>query len=376
MKERTNLPRWNGKRWQLQVQRDGVRRSFYSSTPGKAGQREAQTKADAWLQTGVHNENARISALWELYLQDVKLTGGTSNYQQISKAGTNYILPILGRLKIGALTVGHMQDVLNRAYKQGCLRPGAKKRQGGPLSRKTLQGIRAAMAAFVKWARKHQYTTLYPEDLEIPKGARLKGRTILQPDALRTLFSVGTTLYRGNSVFDENIYAYRFLVATGLRPGELVGLRCGDIDKNRVNLSRAINRYGETTQGKNENALRSFELNQYALHAYLAQLVLLRRQGLSTKAADPLFPLRNQQSLYNHWRHYQESNGIPHTSLYELRHTFVSIAQSLPDDLLKPVVGHSQSIDTRGIYAHELNGQGDRTADALTGAFEKVIKHA
>lgn len=376
MNKRTNTAKWTGTRWQIQVQRDGIRRSFYSSTPGRAGQREAQAKADAWLEDGVHDENTRVSTLWEKYLADVQLTSGTSNYQQISKAGANYILPVLGRVKIGALTVGQMQDVLNKAYKHGCLRPDCTRRREQPLSRKTLQGIRAAMVAFVKWARKHQYTTLYPEDLEIPKGARLKGRDVLQPDALRVLFAVDTVTRRGKRVFDTNIYAYRFLVATGLRPGELAGLRCGDVSDGRVDLARAINRYGEITQGKNENALRSFELNQYALEAYFAQLYLLRSSGVPTRKHDPLFPMRNQQSLYNHWKKYQESNGIPPVSLYELRHTFVSIAQSLPDDLLKPVVGHSRSMDTRGVYAHELVGQADKTAAELTGAFATVLHRA
>lgn len=119
-------------------------------------------------------------------------------------------------------------------------------------------------------------------------------------------------------------------------------------------IARAINRYGEITQGKNENALRSFELNQYALEAYFAQLYLLRSSGVPTRKHDPLFPMRNQQSLYNHWKKYQESNGIPPVSLYELRHTFVSIAQSLPDDLLKPVVGHSRSMDSINIFIAEI----------------------
>lgn len=376
MKERTNTAHWTGTRWKIQVQRDGERRCFYSSTAGLVGKREAHAKADAWLEDGVRDENTRIATLWAQYMEDVKLTGGTSNFRQISKAGENYILPTLGRVKIGALTVGQLQDVLNKAYKLGCLRPGCTKPRDTPLSRKTLQGIRAAMVSFVKWARKHQYTALYPEDLEVPKGARLKGRKILQPDALRTLFTVDTVTLRGKTVFDPNIYAYRFLVSTGLRPGELAGLRCGDIAEGRVNLARAVNRFGEETKGKNENALRSFDMNKYARHAYASQLLLLRRYGLSTRRDDPLFPMRNQQSLYNHWRKYQESNGIPPVSLYELRHTFVSIAQSLPDDLLKPVVGHSRSMDTRGIYAHELSGQTDRTAAELTDAFNVVLRQA
>ena len=100
---------------------------------------------------------------------------------------------------------------------------------------KTLMTIRAAETAFVKWCRRNKYTTLYP-DLSIPKNARMGKRTILQPTALKVLFSVDTRTYYGKLVFDEYIYAYRFAVATGLRPGELIVLWYGDIKGNTVNL--------------------------------------------------------------------------------------------------------------------------------------------
>ena len=62
-----------------------------------------------------------------------------------------------------------------------------------------------------------------------------------------------------------------------------------------------------------------------------------------------------------------KSNGIdPPVSLYELRHTFVSMVQDLPDSKLKPLVGHSRSMDTRGVYAHGVDGAQDETANELT----------
>lgn len=44
MGKRTNTAKWmeNQRRWQINVQKDGVRRSFTSSKPGRTGQREAK----------------------------------------------------------------------------------------------------------------------------------------------------------------------------------------------------------------------------------------------------------------------------------------------------------------------------------------------
>ena len=52
---RTNTAVWlpNQQRWQIKVQKDGVRRTFTSAKAGRTGQREANRKADAWLDEGI-----------------------------------------------------------------------------------------------------------------------------------------------------------------------------------------------------------------------------------------------------------------------------------------------------------------------------------
>ena len=189
-------------------------------------------------------------------------------------------------------------------------------------------------------------------------------------------FSTETCLFRGKLIFDDNIYCYRFIVASGLRPGEAVGLRLGDFTGRRVDISRSINRYNETTKGKNENAVRYIEMNDKAYEAYMGQLYLLQAWRVPRTPDTPLFPLVNQQSLYNHWRHYQETNGIPHISLYELRHTFVSVVKTLPAGEVKGLVGHSQDMDTFGVYGHTLTGEAEATAEAVNGTFLKLLNNA
>ena len=46
MTTRTNSAKWTGTRWRIDVQKDGQRKSFYSSKTGRTGQREANAKAD------------------------------------------------------------------------------------------------------------------------------------------------------------------------------------------------------------------------------------------------------------------------------------------------------------------------------------------
>ena len=375
MGRRTNTAIWHAKtnRWKIDVQKDGVRRSFYSSTPGRTGQREANRKADEWLDEGISNTSAKVSKLYAAWLEDLASTAGTSYQDECRKYGEYYILPICGELKIGELTEAHLQTVLNRSYKHGCLKKDRKRKPlGRPLSKKTLQGIRSVERSFIKWCRLHKYTTLFPENLSVPKNARLLGKKILQPDALHILFTVDTRKWYKQVIFDDFIYAYRFVVATGIRPGELVGLCYGNIKGDTVGLRQSINIHGETTQGKNENSIRSFNLNADARAAYDAQLELLRNSGVQFNYTTPVFPVGSERAFYRRWQRYQKANGIaPPISLYELRHTFVSVnAGAMNDGQLKLLVGHSRNMDTQGIYGHEVKGQREQLAQASTEAFK------
>lgn len=101
MSSRTNTARWSekDKRWKINVQKNGKRRSFYSSTPGRTGQREANKKADEWLESGVAASNTRIDALYEQFKAAASETVGTSFKRQIDYFGQAWILPALGKKK-------------------------------------------------------------------------------------------------------------------------------------------------------------------------------------------------------------------------------------------------------------------------------------
>ena len=260
------------------------------------------------------------------------------------------------------------------SFKKRCLKKERQRRSSDkPLSRKTIMTIRSTEISFLKWCRRNRYSTMFPE-LSIPKNARMGKKKILQPTALKVLFDVDTRLYYGKLVFDEYIYAYRFAVATGVRPGELVGLWYGDIKGNTVNLRRSINRLDEETTGKNENAIRSFDMGEEAREAYEAQVALLKASGIPLNYTTPLFQIQNQRALFKRWKKYQRDNGIePQVTLYEMRHTFVSIESGvLTDSQLKMLVGHSKNMDTAGVYRHELDGQREDLAAATTAAFKKA----
>lgn len=356
MSKRTNTAVWEEKysRWRIAVQKDGVRKQFYSSKPGRTGQREANAKADAWLDDGIAAKSPRVEDAGKLWLDSVKLTTSHTNYRPRESRWRIWVLPVIGKKRVTSLTDQDLQNVIDRGHAAG-------------LSRKTLQSLSGDLNAFCKYCRKSKLSNFRPEEVEIPAGARLKGKKVLQPDALLTLFQTDTTLYYRKRIQDPYIYAYRFQVLTGLRPGELVGLRWSDVHGSTVNICRSINIEGTQTRGKNDNSVRSFVLSDLALS-------VLRQQQTITGSGESVFRIQAEQHYYDRWRIYCQANDIPPVSTYELRHTFVSVVKSLPAGKVKGLVGHSQSMDTFGVYGHALNGDAETTAQAVNDTFIQLLK--
>jgi len=78
--------------------------------------------------------------------------------------------------------------------------------------------------------------------------------------------------------------------------------------------------------------------------------------------------------LYKCWYRYRKQNSIA-SSLHEMRHTMISVAKAdVPEELLKRTVGHSRSMDTFGVYGHNVQGEMERVANILDGIFDGVLK--
>ena len=356
MSKRTNTAQWEEKyqRWRIAVQKDGMRKQFYSSTPGRTGQREANRKADAWLEDGIGVKVGRVEDVYKLWMEGLQQTTSAGNWEPIESRWRVWVLPAIGRKRVNNLTDADLQAIINKAHAAG-------------RSRKTLQLLAGDLRAFCKYCRKSKLSTFLPEDVQIPAGARYKGKKVLQPDDLLKLFSIDTTLYRGKRVHDDYIHAYRFEVLTGLRPGELLGLRWADIKGDTVNLSRAINVKGRETHGKNENAVRSFVLSDVAK-------AVLDAQRAVTGQCESVFCLETERRYYKRWKVFCVANEMEPVSLYELRHTFVSVVKTLPAGEVKALVGHSEDMDTFGVYSHALTGEDTATAKAVNATFLKLLK--
>lgn len=352
---RTNEAVWLDKynRWQIKVQKEGIRKTFTSSIKSKKGKIECEKKADAWLSSDVVNTSIRFGKAWEMFIAEKKELTGTANYTNLSCVGRVWLLPALEHKKLSTITPAMLQAIINAGHK--------KKR-----SKKTLIDIKGTLSGFHTFCRKQRWLFCGVEFVQIPKGAKCKQKKILQPEQIQAVFHKDTDEFY--------IHAFRFLILTGLRRGELCGLKNSDIIGSVAYIQRAYNKHNELTEGKTENAVRPMALCTKALEVLQAQKEMLKRRGIISPYVFPGMDgnITNSTSLYRHWWQYRKTIDID-CSLHELRHTLISYASAnVPERLLKKSVGHSKSMDT-GIYIHAVNDESAMVAALLDERFSSIL---
>lgn len=350
-------------RWQINVQREGKRKTFTSSTPGRRGKHEAESKADDWLEAG-QPEDMRFDRAWESFLAHIQRTTGSLNYKDCDSIGRTWLLDSLGGKKLSRVRLDDLQSIISDA--------GVKGR-----SKRTCKNIKDKLKAFYRYAADQRWeTAANPDKIKLPTQAPAAKRTIIQPEQLRILFSADTITRHGRTYPAYYVHAFRLMVTIGCRSGELCGLQSDDFDGEVLTIRRSINKLREITPGKTENAQRKILLPEHAKAILRDQARMLDAMGISSKY---LFPQEDgcpsfPNHVWNHWRTYSAQHGIG-CSIHELRHTFVSMmTTSLPASMLKAVVGHSENMDTDGVYSHEVEGDKKKAAAIIDSVLAKHLE--
>lgn len=355
MYTRTNTAKWLPKynRWQIKVQKNGVRKTFTCSTKGRKGQIECNRKADEWLNNGLANPNTTVRELAKMFIREKGMYVGTSRYRNIKSYFRSRVLPYIGHMRVSELNEQNLQNVLNILYMKG-------------YSYHTLNDTKAILCEFMKFARKNGVTRLTPENLFINKNAPRGTKNILQPSDIQILFSNDKTILKNAIVSDPFIHAYRMLVVTGLRRGELLGLKWSDVKESTIEIKRAVNEYQEVTEGKTINAQRTIPLTPICKEI----LDQIPHESEWIFGGNEVRP----QYLLERYKIYAQLHKLTAQTIHELRHTFISLFDSeLPLNTLKDVVGHSEEMRTVSQYGHIVSGEIEKAGDVINAKFSGII---
>ena len=180
---------------------------------------------------------------------------------------------------------------------------------------------------------------------------------------------------------------YRFVLQTGLRTGELIGLKWSDIDfENRtMKIERTMEyRYkvGEWRVGppKSKSGYRTIPLTDEAIRILENQ----RSKNKSLKLVpmewkDIVFLCRKGTPVKNSTYDtglfkYCDRVGIPRFSMHVLRHTFATrcIEGGMKPKTLQKILGHSNIGITMNLYVHITEDEKHREIDLVVDALKVV----
>lgn len=348
------------KRWQLKITINGKRKTFYSSTPGRAGKRECEEKAAKWSDAGA-TKDAKLSTVWDEFVEHKRKTTGTDDVIKTESYGRLYIKPIIGTKKLSTIKPRDWQRVIDAMHEKG-------------LSKKTMQNVRGAARTFVKWVTVQEYICGKAE-VDIPQSAPKGVRKVAKPEEIRAVFACDTVVKWRKTKPEWYVHAYRFIIVNGLRRGECAGIRIDDIQDGVLTIRRSINHLAESTCGKTENAQRRIGLSSIALDIIEAQKKMKRDAGIVSPwlFCAPSGEVMDTNDLYREWHEfYAKQLGIT-CSLHELRHTFISAVKGdMPLAILRQTVGHSGETDSIGIYGHEFGDDLKKAAGIIDSVFSKI----
>jgi integrase len=189
---------------------------------------------------------------------------------------------------------------------------------------------------------------------------RLEDVEIVPPsvEQVLTLVEVVEPRYRGAVVL---------LAGSGLRVGELLGARIGDVDFLRRSIRVERQRLQDNTIAptKTGKSVRTVPLGQVVVDELAAHLA-------AYPSSEWLFTTRQGRPLVyrqwqNVWRRAKTAATIEDLSTHDLRHFFASalIAGGASVKQVQAVLGHANAMITLRTYAHLWPGDDDRTRDVM-----------
>ena len=261
----------------------------------------------------------------------------------------NHIKPQIGSIPLADLTSLDLQRFYKHLLDGGRVdRIEAKKKPKG-LAPKTVRNIHQIISSALKLANEQRLIAHNPADgCALPKAERKEMQTL--PVEQLTSFL--------REAKDSGVFALYYIdLTTGLRRGELLGLKWSDIDleKGDLRVQRQIGRIdGKIIEMplKTKNAYRTLPLSTDAIS-------VLKMQKCKVGNSEWVFPSptggpMSPDSVLHMLQRVLKRAGLPRIRFHDLRHTFATMALQNGVDVktVSSMLGHYSAGFTLDTYAH------------------------
>ena len=309
-----------------------------------------------------------VDAWYEYWMDIKKRTVRPNTVRNYRERYERNIKPVIGKKILGNVNTVHCQEIMNRMADEG-------------YRTSSIYQARITLYNMLDYAyqsdviMKNPCNKLVRSDIGKP-ASKKQALTIGQQKAFCKVLEGNTYEYQ-----------YRFLLQTGLRTGELVGLKWEDVDfDNRtITVSRSMEyrhsvkewRIGEP---KSKSGFRTIPLTEEAM-----EILKLQKQKNRSYKIIPLewtefvFLCKNGTPVKNSTYDTMlfklcDKAGIPRFSMHILRHTFATrcIEAGMKPKTLQTLLGHSNISITMNLYVHTTEEQMQKEIDLVADAL-KVI---
>ncbi len=355
---------WMARYW-VETPKGLKRKSVYGKTREEVRDKMVKALADRADGLVFDDDNVTVGEYLDSWLQSV-VRGSVrqSTYERYEVAVRVHIKPALGRLKLAKLTPARVQSFYRGKLDDGC----------APASVNKLHvTLHKALDQAVKW---HMVPRNVAEAVRAPRPAPKEMRP-LSPDETRRFIQAACG--------DKLEALYVLAVHTGMRQGELLGLKWQDVDleNGKLSVRHTVTKSGGRLllgEPKTKKSRRTIILGAGAVSALREHLAgqvkeierlgdLYRDEGLVF--ASEVGTIMNPANLRKRsFASLLVRAKLPRIRFHDLRHTCATLlfGRGVHPKYVQELLGHSNIAITLDTYSHVIPGMGDHAARAMEDA--------
>ncbi len=318
------------------------------------------------------NSGMTLGHWLDKWLEDyMTLTVRESTLEGYRSMANNYIKPNLGSKRIGSITTADVQKMYNHLKKHGRIKEHWEK--GNELSDSMVRSIHMMLHQAMDVAVRELLIVENPTDGTVLPKNRPAPKQILTEEQLSRFLDV----VKQDPVWSDFFYTE---LTTGLRLGEICGLRWQDFDEKtgRLHIRRAVKpckgggvQIGET---KTEAGTRPIQLPPSTAELLKARKKKSYSEWIFSNPTVPELPL-SPQTAYNRMKTLLRYAELPSIRFHDLRHTFATHALTSGVDAktLSSILGHTNASFTLDTYTHMTTDMHKKAAGVVGSFLDEIM---